>query len=507
MADYFVRKGGSDSNDGTTKALAKLTIDAIATSSFGLVAGDNVYIGGGIYRELVGIDISGSSGSPITWIGDIDGEFTDDAGLVVISAYADEVSTASRAYCINLASADTFNIFRNLIFDGGTNTCVGDLFGAGTAVSEGCEFHNCVFNPGHATSDSCFNMELNDYNTPTANGVSFFGCVFNAGMLSFQWDLGGTNEDAKIVIENCVFIGVGTVGTADPAFVWNKVAGTGGEKGGVNITNCSFIACDHAIRCDAETNTTTIVAVENCLFWACGSGIVLNGTNDGGLTSDYNHFSRTSPAHTNVTAGANDLVNSRAIPLLGGLGGDLPLLAVLGWSPYLPFEPLQLRDRDDEAIAYTAGIYGAANATPAPATDLYGNPRPMGTDAADDMGAVEARTRPHEETTTVQAGGSAIRFEGSGYHDFLFPVDAAATTVTVYSRQDTTYAGTLPRLHILDIPGVADIVITSVGADDSFVQMTSGSFTPTAKGIARIRLESLDTSATGKSYFDTLEVA
>jgi hypothetical protein len=56
MTDYYVRKTGSDSNDGTNPTTqAWLTIDKAANT---VAAADNVYVGAGVYRELVTMDTS-----------------------------------------------------------------------------------------------------------------------------------------------------------------------------------------------------------------------------------------------------------------------------------------------------------------------------------------------------------------------------------------------------------------------------------------------------------------
>ena len=123
-----------------------------------------------------------------------------------------------------------------------------------------------------------------------------------------------------------------------------------------------------------------------------------------------------------------------------------------------------------------------------------------------DIGAVEGRARAEQETTTKRTGSNAIRFDGAGFHDSLLPVDASSTTVTVYGQYDGTYAGTLPRLQALNIPGVADQTDTMTGGSGSWEQL-SVNFTPGAQGVARIRLLSSDTSAGGECFFDDLEVS
>ena len=124
----------------------------------------------------------------------------------------------------------------------------------------------------------------------------------------------------------------------------------------------------------------------------------------------------------------------------------------------------------------------------------------------DDRGAVEGRARPEVETTTVDAGDTSARFEGAGFHDFLIPVAGASTTVTVKAQFDGSYTGTLPQLLLMNAPGLSegtpDVVTTGSGTWDTL----SINFTPSGSGIARVRIRSNDTSATGECFFDTLAV-
>ena len=62
MTTYYVGTGGNDSNNGTTWALRKLTLNG--AEDIPVAAGDTVYVGAGTYRETLTVDVSGSSGSP-----------------------------------------------------------------------------------------------------------------------------------------------------------------------------------------------------------------------------------------------------------------------------------------------------------------------------------------------------------------------------------------------------------------------------------------------------------
>jgi hypothetical protein len=123
----------------------------------------------------------------------------------------------------------------------------------------------------------------------------------------------------------------------------------------------------------------------------------------------------------------------------------------------------------------------------------------------DDQGAVEARTRPVQETTTTRTGTNAIQLGGAGYHDFLVPVKNQSTTVSIYGRYDSNYTGSLPILEVLNIDGVADQSDVMVAAANTWEELTA-TFTPTADGVCRVRVRSQDTSATGEAFFDDLTV-
>jgi hypothetical protein len=123
----------------------------------------------------------------------------------------------------------------------------------------------------------------------------------------------------------------------------------------------------------------------------------------------------------------------------------------------------------------------------------------------DDRGMVESRSRPHRETTIVRTGDNSIRITGPGPLEILLPVDATSTIVSVYGRYDSDYTGTLPQLVVTDIPGQTERTDIITGAADQWEQL-SVSFTPTSKGIARIRLINNATNF-GQCFFDDLDVA
>ena len=123
----------------------------------------------------------------------------------------------------------------------------------------------------------------------------------------------------------------------------------------------------------------------------------------------------------------------------------------------------------------------------------------------DDQGAVEARTRPVQDTASVMTGVNSVKFLGAGYQDWLVPVLAQSTTVAMDARFDSNYTGSKPILEVLNITGVADQSDVMTSAADTTEELTV-TFTPTAAGVCRVRVRSQDTSVDGEAFFDDLTV-
>jgi hypothetical protein len=120
-------------------------------------------------------------------------------------------------------------------------------------------------------------------------------------------------------------------------------------------------------------------------------------------------------------------------------------------------------------------------------------------------GAFERGDTWAKETTTVRTGSNALYAMGPATQDFDVPVDAAATKISVWLRYDTTYAGTLPQLKVLngEEAGVTAATATMVAAADTWEQV-SLTFTPARAGIVTIRLQSNCTATTGFAFADDM---
>lgn len=188
MAIYYVAKDGSDANNGTSWALAKLTLAGVYALS--LAAGDVIYIASGVYKETLTVG-KGNSTTPIFWrgVGQVYWESPDGASKVFNAS-------GSYVWCVENVK------FKNA-----------------SAVVDSSNwimtFMNCVFE---------------DINTPFANSGSF------------NW--------ARLTCRNCTFIRAATaVSIAWPGYSTSTVelinctfydCVVGCQNQATRIQNCLF---------------------------------------------------------------------------------------------------------------------------------------------------------------------------------------------------------------------------------------------------------------------------
>jgi hypothetical protein len=131
------------------------------------------------------------------------------------------------------------------------------------------------------------------------------------------------------------------------------------------------------------------------------------------------------------------------------------------------------------------------------------------TAAGDTPGALEAHDTALKETTTTDAGSVGIVINGPGSHEFLIPVDASATVITVKMQYDASHGTTnKPQAIILangEI-GVTTETKTMTSGAGTWDTLTFSSQTPTAKGVVTVRLVSRSDTPYGRAYADTWTV-
>ncbi len=273
MATYYVGAGGNNSNDGLSWAQRKLTLNG--AEDIPVAAGDTVYVGPGTYREQLTCDVSGSSGSPITYIGDYTGVNTDGVGGVVRVTGSDNDQTVTTRR--GLFTNKSYRTFRGFVIDSNGKS-YGGLYSADTDVSD-------------ITVDSCYfsgqNQAINFANrAPTRLTVT--NCFFTAHNLSIG--IATVGDDRNNVINNCIFVG----GT----HYINGAIKCGG--GGTVIKNCTFYANYTAIYVPT-LNAGQTVTVNNCNIFEGRTG--LQGQSADDLIEDYNNIYAVETARVNVAVG------------------------------------------------------------------------------------------------------------------------------------------------------------------------------------------------------------
>ena len=160
-ATYYVRKTGSDTNDGLTPATAWLTIDHAADT---MKPGNVVYVGAGTYSEQVTPTLDGTAGSPIRFIADTDGAKTGDAGAVLVTQ-----STGQALW----ATSDDYLEFDGFRFTGGST------FGVRLDTSTGIVLRNCEMDGasshGIYVGDSDVTIDSCDLHDNGLRGIDFGG--------------------------------------------------------------------------------------------------------------------------------------------------------------------------------------------------------------------------------------------------------------------------------------------------------------------------------------------
>src|SRR3989304_345197 len=104
MTIYYVGPGGNDANNGLSWANRKLTLNG--AEDVPVAAGDTVYVGPGVYREGLVLDVDGSVGNIITYIADVTGQETGGGGGIVRITGRDNDQTATRANAISGVGRD-----------------------------------------------------------------------------------------------------------------------------------------------------------------------------------------------------------------------------------------------------------------------------------------------------------------------------------------------------------------------------------------------------------------
>jgi hypothetical protein len=276
MATYYVGSGGSDASAGTSWGARKLTLNGV--EDIPVAANDTVYVGPGTYRELLTVDVSGTSSNPITYIGDYTGANTDGVGGVVRITGSDNDQSATRANCIS-ASSKNYRTFTGFVMDTTTAQVI-TMTTAQNWIVQQCILHGpcatALVNIAGASQSNC-----------TFQNCAFYGVDGRA--LDFTHSSGVDNTGH--VVQNCLFYAL-----TSTAIRYDRI-------GGITVKNCVIRGCGNGVRVGTAPTAGQTITVNNCILMGNVNGFFGSATTE--IIENYNCLSANTTARTSTNTGAN----------------------------------------------------------------------------------------------------------------------------------------------------------------------------------------------------------
>jgi hypothetical protein len=484
---------GPDASHGSNKPYATIG-KILATSGVG-VSGDIVYLAPGTYREVVTVNIT-SPTSELQILGDpanaqgfkTSGGVLINSGPIIWTAYTTNDTTApSSSAPISLNGRDYLTL-QDIVLYGGSGT-TRNIIDADTAHSRNITFRRCAFYPGNGNNSGV--IRYTGTAGESADWVIDSCIVVGPYITGIRIDLptsASADYDSNFLIKNCLLYG-----GADTTILITGSGANSFKGGGVDIQNCLIGGRGGVSVNNANIATSIPCTVYNSII-EVGQGACMSANTSGQITENYNVLTGAT-VRTNVTAGGNSISNNSYARMLSwghewlnsGMNVKPAGMPMTG-SPMLGF-----------------GSDGAVSLT----TDIMNRPRPAGgASTSKSIGAFERHDTGIKETTTVRTGSNSLKITGPGDHDFIVPVDAVSTTISVYGRYDTNHGTTnKPQMKVLNGEecGVSEATATMTDGVDTWQQL-SLNFTPTRKGIVTIRLISRSSAGNGCAFFDDFNI-
>lgn len=264
--------------------MRKLTLTGVENLS--LSAGDTVYVGPGAYRETLTTSHAGSSGSPITYIGDEKGTNTDGVGGQVRVTGSNDDKAISRTNALSVQN--NFRTFRGFHLDSTSQSIVtlGNI--------TDCTIDLCVL-------QSSISSWLTTSGASQANlTLTRCVCMGTGGGSGISLAHTATINNANHLIENCLVICGG-----------NTTSGIAVSRvGGCTVRNCAVMGCLGGVRVTTALAVGQLLTVNNSII--CYNQIGLSATATTEFSEDFNNVFGCNTARSNVNTGAN----SQAYPPL-----------------------------------------------------------------------------------------------------------------------------------------------------------------------------------------------
>lgn len=492
-ATWYVRADATaDTNPGTGPGTTQ-AVQKIQTAVNKAGPNDTVYIAPGVYRALIVPSVNGSSGSPINIIGNTDGSiFGVTPGRVRATSYTVNDTTVPTAgtTLLSFNSAGSYTSWSNIEFHTVTSAYIVDANQVGHDVT----FTDCTFiwsgggtafrlnNPGTTGSPLNFTFDRCRMLLTSFNGTGTNFIIYMTANKSTVADF-----PLGVLFRNCFIVSL-----AGGSVITVNTTGAGTFlPGGVTMQNCTILCSGGAVVTTNPTSTTYPIKVYNCLI--INNATPLNANGAGQIVEDYNVI-YSSNNRANVTTGTHSKSDgSYALTVEMGQGwGQFPHSYFLA-----PEENSPLLNFGNDTVNV-----GATN------VDLRNRQRPSG-GALAGIGCLERHDIAVQNTTTVPSGQTnSAALATAGDSEFLVPVPASATTISIQVYRDASYGGgTLPTLELLAAAelGVTTQSVTDTGAASTWNTITLAPFTPTKAGVVKLRLHSY-AAAGGNAYWGKASV-
>ncbi len=257
---YISAQNGNDTTGSGTQGSPWATIGKAITN--GLVAGDTVYIGPGLYRESVVPTVAGTSGAHITFRGDPTCVYLtgDKNGRVRVTATdANGLPTTTSALNCN---AKAYLDFYDIHFDGTSSTSNGVVRGYATATFTDCVLHGvkAITVGGTLTRCVLFGTVGCDAACTT------YQCVMVTSNVGSN---GGTHESSIFLGGYYGLYGAGTSYARNCLFLGNRYGVEGVASTTITAVNCLANNCYQGFDGDSLNLTLNYCTAAYCYqgFW------------------------------------------------------------------------------------------------------------------------------------------------------------------------------------------------------------------------------------------------
>lgn len=266
LSTYYVSaQRGSNGNAGTSQAAPWATLAYAATQ---VAAGDTVYVGGGsYYREQVTLSTSGTSGSPIYWIGDPTSRFvtSDRKGRIHLTRF--DTSWLPQSGAALIIGSVAYNYFYDFTIDGSTGGTV-------TSSSSTVDFYRCNIQgqtSGYNGLGDLYDCFVSAGDTAVLGGARTFRCVLSGGGVCAQ---DGDHYSSLALAGEVGFWG----GNCYSCTVCGGAYGFVGDSSRSNVSrNCSAMNTKYGFYGSATYMTLTNCGAVQCLtgFYGTSTGAPL----------------------------------------------------------------------------------------------------------------------------------------------------------------------------------------------------------------------------------------